>query len=328
MDDSVKKIKVLRFTLIISIVLMVIKFTAYTITHSNAIFTDALESIVNVVAGSFALFSMWYASQPKDKNHPYGHGKIEYFSAGFEGGLILIASIVIIITAVTGFFEPPVIHSIDLGIWLTGFAGFVNYFVGIYLTKSGKKNHSLLMVASGKHLITDTITSIGLVVGLVVVWITGYLWLDNVIAIIFGSIIFKTGYSLIHRSVTGLLDEADIQKIDLIINELEKSRRINWIDIHNLRVLKFGSTLHVDCHITLPWYNSLEETHNEVTLLEKTVRENSGRDVEFFIHADPCIMPDSCTICQIDTCPHRKAEFVKKVKWDSAHLLPNKKHRL
>ena len=196
----------------------------------------------------------------------------------------------------------------------------------MYLTKNGEKNHSLLMVASGKHLITDTVTSVGLVIGLLVVWLTGYLWLDNVIAIIFGLFILKTGYSLIQRSVTGLLDEADIQKIDLVINELEKSRQDNWIDIHNLRVLKFGSTLHVDCHITLPWYNSLDEVHNEIATLEEIVRVNSGRDVEFFIHADPCAMPDSCRICQIKSCKHRKADLVKKVKWDSQHLLPNKKH--
>ncbi len=328
MNNAVNKVKIIRFTLIISIILMAVKFTAYGITHSNAILTDALESIVNVVAGSFALFSIWYASHPKDKNHPYGHGKIEYFSAGFEGGLIFIAALIIIINGAIALFKPPVIHSIGIGITLTAFAGLVNYIIGIYLTKNGKINHSLLMIASGKHLITDTITSVGLVIGLAVVWLTDYLWLDNIIAIIFGLIILKTGYSLIHKSVTGLLDEADVQKIDLIINELEKNRRVEWIDIHNLRVLKFGSTLHVDCHITLPWYNSLENSHNEITSLEKMVQESSGRDVEFFIHADPCIMPDSCKICQIKTCDHRKSDFVKKIIWNSKNLLPNKKHSI
>jgi len=319
-------IQLLRLSLVISLILMIIKFIAFVITHSNAIFTDALESIVNVVAGGFALFSIWYSSQPKDENHPYGHGKIEYFSAGFEGGLILIAGVIVIFNASVALFHPPVIQSIQLGLILTAIAGGINYIVGSFLTKSGKANHSLLMTASGKHLISDTITSVGLVIGLAVVWLTDLLWLDNVIAIIFGLVILKTGYSLLRKSITGLLDEADVQKLELIINELERSRRDKWIDIHNLRVLKFGSRLHVDCHITLPWYDSLEESHDEVNALEEIVRINSGRDVEFFIHADPCEMPKSCRICQIDNCQHRKDKFVKKIKWDMHNLLPNKKH--
>ncbi len=328
MNDEKQKIRVVRLSLIVSVILLGIKFTAYFSTHSNAILTDALESIVNVAAGAFALYSIWYASHPRDENHPYGHGKIEFFSAGFEGGLIFIAGIAIVINAVYAFFEPPILHSLDVGTILTAIAGGVNFFVGTYLKKSGEKNHSLLMVASGRHLISDTISSVGLVIGLIVVWLTDMFWLDSVMAIIFGVIILKTGYSLLKKSVTGLLDETDLQKVEFIIGELEKSRRDKWIDIHNLRVIKYGSRLHVDCHITLPWYDTLEAAHDEVNAVEECVRQNSGREIEFFIHADPCVMPSSCRVCLIKDCTHRKAEFQRKIEWNTENLLPDKKHGL
>lgn len=326
MAGTPNKIIAVRISLIVSVVLMAVKFAAYLLTHSNAILTDAMESIVNVTAGAFALFSIWFASLPRDDNHPYGHGKIEFFSAGFEGGLILIAAILVIINATSALFKGNMIHSLDTGIILTAVAGGINYITGKYLIKEGNRSNSLLMVASGKHLLSDTLTSIGLIAGLAIVWFTGLLWLDSIIAIIFGFVILRTGYNLIRRSVTGLLDEADFKKLELIISEMNANRRERWIDIHNLRVLKFGSKLHVDCHITLPWYESLEKSHEEIVMLENLVRKTSGHEVEFFIHADPCIMPHSCRICQVKDCKYRQAEFERKITWNTDNLLPNRKH--
>lgn len=325
-EHDKKKIRVLTLVLVISMILLAIKFTAWYITKSNAILTDALESIVNVVAGAFALFSIYYASLPSDENHPYGHGKMEFLSAGFEGGLIFIAGLVIIANSIWAFFLPPKLHQVETGVWLSAATGAVNFLMGTYLIQRGKKSHSLLMIANGKHLVSDTVSSIGLVAGLVLILITGKLWLDNVIAIIFGTIILITGFGLMKKSVTSLLDEADYEKLDLLINELNKHRKEQWIDIHNLRVIKYGSNLHVDCHITLPWYNSLEESHREVDAVDKLVKTSLGGNVEFFIHADPCVMPTSCTICQIKNCPERKAEFRNKIEWEMSNMLPNKKH--
>ena len=158
--------------LIFSIVLMAIKFAAYLLTHSNAILTDAFESIINVVAGGFALFSIYYSTLPKDENHPYGHGKVEYLSVGLEGGLIVLAGGAIILKSVMGFFHPSEIHSIDIGLYFSLFAGGCNYVMGKYLIRQGKVHQSSLMVADGKHLISDTVSSIGLVVGLVIIYFT------------------------------------------------------------------------------------------------------------------------------------------------------------
>jgi cation diffusion facilitator family transporter len=321
------KVRILTITLIMGILLMGVKFLAWYMTNSNAILTDAMESVVNVVAGGFALYSAYYALKPKDKDHPYGHGKIEFLSAGFEGGMILLAGIAMFIKGIVAFFHRDQVGHADLGAYLSALAGAVNFVMGKYLVKKGKEYHSSLMIADGKHLISDTVSSIGLVLGLFVIFITGISWIDYVITLIFGAYIIYTGFKLVSESVGNLLDKADEEKIARLVDLLNEHRREKWIDIHNLRVLKYGSHLHVDCHMTLPWYDPLEATHEEVSLVEKLVRENMGQEVEFFIHADPCL-PISCPICSVSDCPYRKATFTRKIDWTAENLQPDQKHQL
>lgn len=317
----------MRITLLVSVALMVIKFTAYFITNSVAVLSDALESIINVTAGSFALYSIYYASQPKDADHPYGHGKIENLSAGFEGSLIFIAGIAIIAEAVYAFFFPPELKKLDTGLMIAGFAGLCNFIMGTYLVQKGKHFNSFTMVADGKHLISDTISSIGLIVGLGIIYFTNIFWIDNILAIIFGCVILFTGFKLVRESVTNLLDKADLEKLNYLISLLNKNRRPKWIDIHNLRILKYGSRLHVDAHLTLPWYDSLEESHKEMILVEKIIRESLGDEIEFFIHADPCPSA-SCPVCIVENCPQRKTSFIKKLNWTVENLMPDEKHKI
>lgn len=321
------KIKAMRSILIISSALMIVKFAAFFITHSNAILTDALESIINVFAGAFALFSLYYSSQPKDSDHPYGHGKIEYLSSGLEGSLIIFSGIAITIKSIYSFFYPVVLHSLDIGLYLTIFAGACNYVMGRYLIRYGQHHQSTAMVADGKHLLSDTISSIAIVIGLLIIHFTKIYWLDSLIAVLAAIYICYTGYKLLKESVTNLLDEADVEKLNMVIGILNKSRREKWIDMHNLRVLKYGTHLHVDAHITLPWYDNLKTSHTEVTLVKNLIKKQLGNELEFFIHADPCL-PISCPICVVQNCPVRKAEFVKRLEWTLENLLPDKKHRL
>lgn len=310
-----------------SMVLMGVKFAAYFITNSNAVLSDALESIINVTAGAFALYSIYFASKPKDMDHPYGHGKIENISAGFEGALIFIAGASIIVKAIYGFFYPNEIAALDAGLALSAFAGICNFFMGQYLIKKGKQHQSLVMIADGRHLVSDTVSSIGLVIGLAIMFFTKIYWIDNALAIIFGAVIFRMGFRLIREALTGLLDEADTIKLSQVIKIFNENRREKWIDIHNLRVLRHGSLLHVDCHLTLPWYDSLEDTHEEVHELEKMVRKNLGDEMEFFIHADPCLS-SSCPICPVSDCKFRKHPFVKKLDWTLENILPDRRHKI
>ncbi len=313
--------------LVFSVLLTIIKFSAYIITHSNAILTDAFENIINVVAGGFALFSVYYAAQPKDRNHPYGHGKVEYLSVGLEGGLIVLTGGAIILKSVMGFFHPSAMESIDVGVYLSIFAGLCNYLMGSFLVKQGKKTDSALMVADGKHLIIDTVSSVAVVIGLVIIYFTKLFWLDNLIAILLGLYIFYTGFQLLKESVNSLLDEADYEKLDEVVKILNENRHEKWIDMHNLRVLKYGAHLHIDAHITLPWYERLEQSHAEVTAVEELITDKLEGEVEFFIHADPCL-PVSCPLCPLKECKERKMEFVKRLDWTLENLLPDQKHTL
>ena len=320
------KIRTMKFVLVAGIALMGLKFFAFFLTGSNAILTDAIESIVNVIAGSFALYGVYYASKPKDEDHPYGHGKIEFLSAGFEGGMISIAGLAMIFKGISAFFTKDQVSHAEMGVLLSTLAGAVNYFLGRMLLNRGKKTNSDLMIAEGHHLISDTISSIGLVTGLTLIYFTGLNWIDYVVTILFGGIISYSGLKLIYSSISNLLDSADKEKIEKIIELLHQKRRDKWIDIHNLRVLKYGAHLHIDSHITLPYFLSLEESHQEVDDLQKMMENEFDHDIEFFIHADPCIPSLSCEICQFSTCNKREKEMVRKIEWSISNLLPDSKH--
>lgn len=312
---------------ITGIALLAAKFTAYVLTNSNAILTDALESIVNVVAGIFTLYSLILSNKPKDDNHPYGHGKIEFISASIEGALIALAGISIIGKSIYNFFYPTEISSLDIGILLTIIAGAINYIVGLAAEKKGKEADSLAMISGGEHLKSDAYSTIGLVIGLVFIYLTDLAWLDNVVAILFGGIIIYTGYKILKKSIAGIMDEADQELLDKIINILNSNREANWIDIHNMRVIKYGDKLHIDCHVTLPWYFTIKEAHKEVDKIDNLINSNIKNSVEFFIHEDYCL-PTSCKLCTKTDCEVRKEPFKAKWKWSIANIMRNEKHGL
>lgn len=308
--------------------LLLLKFYTWWLTGSNAILSDALESIVNVLASSFALYSIVLSSRPQDENHPYGHGKIEFLSVGLEGALILIAGLATIGKAIYNLFYPQLIEAIDIGIILTVVSGMINFMLAQLLLRKGRQLGSITMTGDGRHLMTDVFSSIGLVIGLVFIYFTGNIWIDNLIAIAFGCFIAYSGYKLIRDSVSGIMDEADMKLVSKVIGILNRNRRRNWMDIHNLRIIKYGHGLHIDAHATIPWYFNLKESHREIKLIAELINENIPNEVEFFIHADPCEPPRNCAICLKDDCPVRQQEFQKKIEWKLGNVLPNKKHDL
>lgn len=321
-----EKKKYQRLAIGLGILLLLLKFFTWWITGSNAILSDALESIVNVVASSFTLYSVVLAARPQDENHPYGHGKIEFLSVGLEGSLILIAGLITIGKAVHNLFNPQEVSAIDLGLALTALSGMLNFGLAQLLLKKGKELGSIAMAGDGRHLMTDVYSSIGLILGLAVIYYTGLLWLDNLIAIAFGCFIMYSGYSLLRDFISGIMDEADRKLITRVIDILNKNRRRNWMDIHNLRIIKYGHGLHIDCHATIPWYFSLEEAHKEVELIGHLIDKNLPNEVEFFIHADPCAPPRTCAICLKDDCQVRKQPLKKRVEWTLHNVQLNEKH--
>ncbi|MDR1876549.1 MAG: cation diffusion facilitator family transporter [Flavobacteriaceae bacterium] len=317
-----------KTVVIVGITLFIIKVIAWLLTQSIAILTDTLESIINVLAGLFSLYSLYISAKPKDRDHPYGHGKIEFISAGIEGGLITLAGLIIVYESVITFFEPRIISKLDYGIILVAITGLINYILGILAIKKGKKNKSLALISGGEHLKSDTYSTIGLILGLIIIYLTGFYWLDSVIALIFSGIIIFTGVKIIRRSLAGIMDEADEELIKQLVITLEKNRTHNWIDIHNVRFIKYGSSLHLDGHLTLPWYFNLKESKDELDKLEKIITDNFGDSFEMFIHVDNCCETFSCKICQKEDCPHRKYLFEKQIIWTIENIESDKHHKL
>lgn len=314
-----------RIIAIVGIILFLVKLYAWYVTNSVAILTDALESTINVIAGLIGLYSLYLSSLPKDQNHPYGHGKVEFISASIEGTLISIAGVVIMYEAIGELQNPKTIEKLDLGLILVSITAVINYLLGYYALKKGKKNNSLALIASGKHLQTDTYSTIGIVVGLIILYFTKIAWVDSVTALLFAAFIIYTGYKILRESISGIMDETDELLLKEVVDFLSEQRRENWIDLHNLRIIKYGSTLHFDCHMTVPWYFNIEEGHKEVDALEDAVKNYFGDRIELFVHLDAC-KEYSCNICCKTDCPVRKHPFQEKIKWTIENVSSNKKH--
>ena len=324
-QEKKTNLRLQRWIAIASALLLIVKFIAYYITHSVAILTDALESIVNVVAGFIGLYSLYVSAKPKDIDHPYGHGKAEFISAAVEGTLIFSAGAIIIYNGTRNLFIPQTLHKIDLGIYLVGATAVINWILGFFSLRQGRKNNSLALIASGGHLQTDTYSTVGIILGLILISVTGYIWIDSAVAIAFGFFIIYTGYKIIRRSLAGIMDEADMVLLTRMVDVLNANRRDAWVDLHNLRVIKYGNVLHVDCHLTVPWYFNVNQSHEEIDVLAEFIRKDFGESLELFVHSDGCEY-FQCPICDKKACPVRQHPFEKEIIWTADNILQNQKH--
>ncbi len=323
--QSASNLRLQRTVAIASSLLLIAKFWAYYLTHSVSILTDALESIVNVVAGFIGLYSLYVSAKPKDIDHPYGHGKVEFISAAVEGTMVSIAGVLIIYNAAKNLIRPVVIHELDVGIYLIAATAVINWLLGFFSLRQGRKHNSLALIASGKHLQTDTYSTLAIIVGLLLIKFTGYGWIDPVVAIGFGSFIIYTGYKILRVSLAGIMDEADMELLEKMVDILEKNRSQNWVDLHNLRVIKYGNVLHVDCHLTVPWYFNINQAHEEIESLGKLIRNNFGESLELFVHSDACRY-FQCNICKKMDCPVRQHSFEATIEWNLENALHDAKH--
>jgi cation diffusion facilitator family transporter len=327
LQKGLYNLKIQKRIAALSILLLFAKMFAWYLTGSVAILTDAFESIVNVIAGLIGVYSLYVSAKPRDHDHPYGHGKAEFLSAAVEGALIAIAGFIIIYEAINNLIHPHTIKKLDYGIILVAVTGIVNYFAGAVCIKTGKKNNSLALISSGKHLQTDTWSTLGIVVGLILILITDLVWLDSVVAIGFSIFIIFTGYKILRSSIAGIMDEADTELLEKMVAMLNANRRQNWVDLHNLRIIKYGGTIHLDCHLTVPWYLNVHEAHKEIDAVSALVKNEFGESVELFVHSDGCL-DFSCKICTKTDCPVRQHLFEKKIEWTMENISSNHKHSL
>lgn len=318
-DELKQRMKAISASLIVAVLLMGVKFYTYSITGSAAILSDALESIINVVAAAFAMVSIWLASQPPDKEHPYGHGKIEYFSAGFEGALIILAAIGIFKSGLSHLFNPPDIPNLETGLYILVGTGLVNLCLGYLLIRAGKKTRSLTLMADGKHVITDVYTTAAVIIGLFLVYLTNLMWIDGAVACVAGLNILFTGAKLVRQSFSGLMDSSDPDLLDKISEVLVTKRKRWWLEVHKLRAWRSGDFVHIDLHLVLPKDFSLERAHHEAAILEQLIVDHFSGRAGVLVHMEPCDDP-LCSHCNPETCRIEPENEKGESRWNR-HLM-------
>jgi cation diffusion facilitator family transporter len=320
------RIFAMSLSLFFGILIMGLKFYTYHITQSSAILSDALESIINVVASAFALGSIVVAARPPDPSHPYGHGKIEFFSAGFEGALIVLAAAGILHKGWDQVVAPRDLPHLGGGLLLLVVTSLMNAGLATLLIRVGKRTRSLILVADGKHVLTDVYSSIGVLGGLFLVRQTGLFWLDGAIACLMAVSILVTGAKLIRQSYAGLMDASDPELLEEIAGLIAKYRRSCWIDVHKLRAWRSGNLSYVDFHLILPRDLSLEQAHKEVMDLRILLQSKMTGVADVLIHAEPCIDPE-CPICGYDPCRLRQKPTRQQSLWHRDSLVAESKEK-
>ncbi len=310
---------------VMSLLIMSAKFYAYYLSGSTAVLTDALESIINVVAAAFAYYSIYLASLPRDLNHPYGHGKIEFFASGLEGVLILLAAAYILLHASQHLIATPALQRLDFSIYVSLGSALLNGLMGFYLVQAGKNSHSPALMADGKHLKLDAYNGLFIVLALTVTYFTNWLWVDALASLLFAIMMCWQGLRIIRESVAALMDETNPAVFNKVIDWITQHRVASWIDLHNLRIQQYGGDLHIDCHLTLPRYWDLNRVHDEIHAFEVKIGEVLPTEIEIFVHVDPCL-DDCCSHCEIVDCPIRKNPYSKKITWNATNMALNQKH--
>jgi len=286
-------------SIVAGIVTIVLKTFAYRVTGSVGLLSDALESLVNLVAAIFALAMLTIAARPPDKGHPYGHSKAEYFASGIEGALILAAAVSIAIAAGQRLMHPQALHQTALGLLICAVASLVNLGVALTLLQTGKRCNSITLEADAHHLLTDVWTSAGVILGVGAVVLTGWRMLDPLIALAVAANIVWTGYRLMERSVVGLMDSAlPASEVALIENTLQKYVE-QGVEFHALRTLRAGARRFISFHVLVPDSWTIQQGHQLVEEIEAEIRALLT-DTAVFTHLEPIADPVSLSDQELD----------------------------
>lgn len=282
--DKIQKLAI--GSILVGTVVLVLKYAAYRITGSIALYSDALESIINVVTAAAAFMAVRLSAQPADANHPYGHHKVEYFSAVLEGVLIIVAALAILREAYLALLDPRVLDAPMSGLVVNGLASVVNGAWAWILVREGRRLRSPALTADGRHLFTDVITSVGVIAGLLLVPLTGWLWLDPALAAVVALNIVWSGWGLMKESIGGLMDEA-LPEADLArVREVISSNAEGAIEAHDLRTRHAGRMTFIDFHLVVPGHMSVTDAHEICDRLERALKAEV-EDALITIHVEP-----------------------------------------
>ncbi|QRX63239.1 cation transporter [Dysgonomonadaceae bacterium zrk40] len=292
--------KYLYLSLAAATITILLKFYAFHVTGSMGLLSDALESFVNLFAALFALLMLHLSRKPADQEHEFGHGKAEYFSSAVEGALILIAAFTIIRSALPRIIEPQPLENITTGLLFSLLASLVNLVVGVVLINNGKKKKSLLVEADGRHLMTDVYTSVGVILGIILVELTGWLIIDPIIAILVGLNIIYSGYRLLHRSARELMDasipEDELERVTTYLDSLSERE----IEYHSLLTRMSGPRRFISMHLLVPGDWSVKRGHDCADEVEETIIAMFHEPVTVSTHIEPVEDPASMRDIGID----------------------------
>lgn len=281
----------LKFAMVLSfctsLFLLVLKSYAYYITDSTAILSDAAESVIHVFAVGFALYSLNISLKPADENHPYGHDKVNFFSAGFEGAMIIIAALYITYEALYKLYTGVIIHQVLSGIGFLALATAINAVLGCFLVREGRLRKSLILEANGKHTLTDCWTSLAVIAGLLVVKWTNIALFDPLIALAAALNIVWTGYGLVRNSVHGLMDHADPEMHKELQTLIENETKRYGVEFHRLRHRHSGYRTFVEFHLLFPKAVTLQQAHETASKIECSLKKVFGDHVEVTTHLEP-----------------------------------------
>lgn len=266
--------------------MLALKWSAYLLTGSIAIFSDAMETIVHIAAVGFAWYSLRITYLPADEDHHFGHDKITFFSAGLEGALIILAAIIIIQTSIDKLITGVTLEQIGFGTALTATAAAINTMLGLYLVKTGKNNKSLIIEANGRHILTDAWTSAGAIAGLLLAYLTGSYWIDPLMALFFGANIIFEGGKLIRRSIQGLMDKTDPELFTSVQNILSTQCSLLGITYHRLRLRMSGNIVYIDFHLQFPDETTIELAHLQATQIEQSIQQQVAHPCDIVTHLE------------------------------------------
>lgn len=278
--------RAMRLSLAVGVVLLGTKWVAYFLTDSMAILSDAAESVVHLIAVAFAAFSLWLSTKPANRQYTYGYERISFFSAGFEGALIILAAVTIIFSAVQSWLSGLELENLGSGVLLVAGAGLVNAGLGWHLVRTGRKSHSLILEANGKHVLADSWTSAGVVGGLCLVLITGWKPFDPLVAIAVAVNILWSGGKLVHQSISGLLDYSDPDIGKLIRARLDQLSKENGIQYHGVRFRNSGYRIQIELHLLFPFETPLGEAHEIATSIEEQLSSSLAQPADILTHLE------------------------------------------
>jgi cation diffusion facilitator family transporter len=298
------RIRIAVLSIVVGCLVLGMKYLAFHVSQSAALKSDAIENVVNVVAAVFALGAIIFADKPADREHPYGHGKIEHFSAAFEGGMISLAAVLIGYEAFRSIIEGVPIKNLTLGLGINFAAGVLNGLLGLFLIWQGKRHESSALTADGHHVFSDFYVTLGLAAGLLLVKATGLTWLDPAMALAVCAALAYTGFKLVRTSSAALLDTEDPAMVQRLVEAINRVRPKDIVAIHELRTLRSGRYIHVDIHMVIPEFYGIGQGHELADQFGKAVLDVAGIEGELHTHVDPCLKA-FCDQCEVDPCPVR-----------------------